>query len=395
MADDRTKGNLLNGFVRLPAPPTPDAEIPGFENVRLTVQEAEESLTAAADRLSLPNALFVREDFNILAISGGAAGGAFGAGVLVGLSAAGARPDFAIVTGVSTGALIAPFAFLGPAWDDRLRDAYTGGHASKLLSIGGLSTNLGGVFKGEQLERLLDPFVNEEMVAAVAERHAQGRRLLVATTDLDSQRTVIWNMGEIAAVGGPAAVRLFRDVLIASASLPGLFPPRRFVVEHEGVAYEEMHVDGGVATPLFVMPEAMLRWKNLRRRLQRSRIYLIVNTVLEQGPRTTPNNVPSVLIRSFDTMLRFSYRQAISMTTNFCAAHKLPLSVTSIRPEPLQGSMMSFDTASMQRTFNGAYERALSGDLWTTPAADPARPAFLGALMSRWSGAPPPLPAEG
>jgi hypothetical protein len=196
-------------------------------------------------------------------------------------------------------------------------------------------------------------------------------------------------MGEIAAVGGPAALRLFRDVLVASASLPGLFPPRRIIVEHEGAAFEEMHVDGGVATPLFVMPEAMLRWKNLRHRLQRSRIYLIVNTVLEQAPRTTPNNVPAILIRSFDTMLRFSYRQAISMTTNFCAAHRLPLSITSIQAEPAQGSMMSFDTPSMTRTFDAAFERAMAGTLWTTPTADPARPAFLGALMSRWSAGPP------
>jgi hypothetical protein len=389
MAEDKTNRSLLNSFVRLSAPDTPDAEIPGFEGVRLTVEEAEESLRAAADSLSLPKVLVQREDFNILAISGGAAGGAFGAGVLVGLTAAGQRPEFAIVTGVSTGALIAPFAFLGPDWDEQLRDAYTGGHAAKLLSLGGLSGNLGGVFKGEQLERLLAPFVNDAMLEAVAARHAQGRRLLVATTDLDSQRTVIWNMGEIAAVGGPAALRLFRDVLIASASLPGLFPPRRITVEHEGMAYEEMHVDGGVATPLFVMPEAMLRWKNLRHRLQRSRIYLIVNTVLEQAPRTTPNNVPAILIRSFDTMLRFSYRQAISMTTNFCAAHRLPLSITSIQAEPAQGSMMSFDTPSMQRTFDAAFERAVSGTLWTTPTADPARPAFLGALMSRWSASAP------
>lgn len=389
MAEDKTNRSLLNNFVRLPAPDTLDAEIPGFEGVRLTVEEAEESLRAAADSLSLPKVLVQREDFNILAISGGAAGGAFGAGVLVGLTAAGQRPEFAIVTGVSTGALIAPFAFLGPDWDDKLRDAYTGGYAAKLLSIGGLSGNLGGVFKSEQLERLVDPFVNADMLEAVAARHAQGRRLLVATTDLDSQRTVIWNMGQIAAVGGPAALRLFRDVLIASASLPGLFPPRRISVEYEGVAYEEMHVDGGVATPLFVMPEAMLRWKNLRHRLQRSRIYLIVNTVLEQAPRTTPNNVPAILIRSFDTMLRFSYRQAISMTTNFCAAHRLPLSITSIQAEPAQGSMMSFDTPSMQRTFDAAFERAVSGTLWTTPTADAARPAFLGALMSRWSASAP------
>jgi hypothetical protein len=389
MADDKHSRARSNGFVRLPAPDTPDAEIRGFEGVRLTVEEAEESLKAAADSLSLPKALLQREHFNILAISGGAAGGAFGAGALVGLTAAGQRPDFAIVTGVSTGALIAPFAFLGPDWDEKLRDAYTGGYAAKLLSIGGLSGNLGGVFKSEQLERLIDPFLREDMLEAVAARHAQGRRLLVATTDLDSQRTVIWNMGEIASVGGPAALRLFRDVLVASASLPGLFPPRRIMVEHAGVAYEEMHVDGGVATPLFVMPEAMLRWKNLRHRLQRSRIYLIVNTVLEQAPRTTPNNVPAILIRSFDTMLRFSYRQAISMTTNFCAAHRLPLSITSIHADPAQGSMMSFDTPSMQRTFDAAFERAASGELWTTPVADPARPAFLGALMSRWSAAPP------
>lgn len=388
MADDRTSSSRSNGFVRLPAP-TGDAQIPGFEGVRLTVEEAEESLKAAADSLSLPKVLVQREDFNILAISGGAAGGAFGAGVLVGLTAAGQRPDFAIVTGVSTGALIAPFAFLGPEWDDKLRDAYTGGYAAKLLSIGGLSGNLGGVFKTEQLERLVSPFLKEDMLEAVAARHAQGRRLLVATTDLDSQRTVIWNMGQIAAVGGPAALTLFRDVLVASASLPGLFPPKRFAVEHDGQVYEEMHVDGGVATPLFVMPEAMLRWKSLRHRLQRSRIYVIVNTVLEQAPRTTPNNVPAILIRAFDTMLRFTYRQAISMTTNFCAAHRLPLSIASIQADPAQGSMMSFDTPSMQRTFDAAFERAASGELWTTPTADPARPAFLGALMSRWSAGPP------
>src|SRR3990167_111644 len=159
MADDRNSSSRSNGFVRLPAP-TGEAQIPGFEGVRLTVEEAEESLKAAADSLSLPKVLVQREDFNILAISGGAAGGAFGAGVLVGLTAAGQRPDFAIVTGVSTGALIAPFAFLGPEWDDKLRDAYTGGYAAKLLSIGGLSGNLGGVFRSEQLEGLLAPFLN-------------------------------------------------------------------------------------------------------------------------------------------------------------------------------------------------------------------------------------------
>ncbi|ATQ43305.1 patatin-like phospholipase family protein [Caulobacter mirabilis] len=360
-------GRRRGGSARLPPPP--GAGVPGFDGLRLTVDEAEESLAEAADRLALPKSLWTREDFNLLAISGGAAGGAFGAGALVGLTRAGARPHFAIVTGVSTGALLAPFAFLGSDWDDELADAYIGGHANRLLG-GPLGPALGSLLRAEGLERLISPFVGERMIDAVAREHAAGRRLLVATTDLDRQKTVIWDMGAIASRGGEAAVALFRDVLIASSSLPGLFPPRRFRIEIDGEAFEELHVDGGVSTPLFLMPEAMLRWKKLGRRLHRGRVYVIVNTVLEQAPRTTQPNLPSVLMRSFDTMLRFSYRQALGLAATFCAGHNLPLSVTSILDDPNNGSMLNFDTASMKRVFDAAAARAEAGTLWTTPVAE-------------------------
>ncbi len=243
-----------------------DAQIPGFENVRLGVGEAEASLAAAADRLALPHAM-PRDGFNILAISGGAAGGAFGAGVLVGLTRAGVRPRFAVVTGVSTGALMAPFAFLGSDWDRRLEEAYTDGRAAQLWSLARLAPTLdGGLFRPDAIDRLIDPFIDTELVEAVAREHALGRRLLVATTNLDTEQACVWDMGEIAARGGDRALRLFRDVLAASASLPGLFPPRRISCEAHGVVYEEMHLDGGVAAPLFVLPEALLRWKSLGRR---------------------------------------------------------------------------------------------------------------------------------
>ncbi|MDP3383304.1 MAG: patatin-like phospholipase family protein, partial [Phenylobacterium sp.] len=207
------------------------ARLKGFENVRLSVEEAEASLNEAADRLSIPRSAWSGEDFNVLAISGGAAGGAYGAGVLVGLTRAGRRPNFAIVTGVSTGALIAPFAFLGPQWDDRLQDAYIGGHAAEALGLGGLSPGLeAGLFRTVALQRLIHPFVDEALVSAVAAEHRLGRRLLVATTDLDSEKPCVWDMGEIALRGGVKATQLFRDVLVASASLPGLFPPHRFTV---------------------------------------------------------------------------------------------------------------------------------------------------------------------
>ncbi|MDQ0464005.1 hypothetical protein QO010_001776 [Caulobacter ginsengisoli] len=355
----------------MPAPVGVCADPKGFKGVRLSFEQAESSLDTVADRLSLPRSAWSGSGFNVLAISGGAAGGAFGAGALVGLTQAGGRPEFAIVTGVSTGALIAPFAFLGPEWDDRLRDAYTGGHAAQTFSLAGFSLALeAGVYSTQALERLIHPFVDDALVAAVAAQHRLGRRLLVATTNLDSQAPCIWDMGEIAARGGPEATRLFREVLIASASLPGLFPPHRFVCEADGVEYEEMHIDGGVTAPLFVFPEALLHWRKLGRRVQRGRIYVLINTVLDPAARTTAPNLPAILVRSFDTMLRVSYRQALNVAVTFCAANNLPLSVASIPDSPqatANGSMLSFDTASMGRTFDAALEAAKAPDFWRVP----------------------------
>jgi predicted acylesterase/phospholipase RssA len=359
---------------RLAAPPVEiTAEAVGFPGVRLSVDEADAALRQVADRLAPNRPLLGREGFNILALSGGAAGGAFGAGALVGLTQAGTRPDFAIVTGVSTGALIAPLAFLGSAWDERLTDAYVGGHAAQLLSLKRLGPALGpSLFRGDSLDGLVGPFVDEAMIEAVAHEHARGRRLLIATTNLDSQKATIWDMGAIATHGGEAAVKLFRDVLVASATLPGLFPPKLFDVEvpdgEGGVARrQEMHVDGGVSAPLFLMPDALLRWRDLGQRLRRGRVYVIVNTVLEPSPRTTQAGVAAIMGRSFETMLRFSYRQALSLAAGFCARHNLPLRVASI-PAAFDGfNMMKFETASMRRTFDDAVALAAAGGLWTTP----------------------------
>jgi hypothetical protein len=354
---------------RLPAPLAVATRLPGFETVGLTLEDAEASLAAAADRMGVPQA-GVAGDRNILAISGGAAGGAFGAGVLVGLSRAARRPSFEIVTGVSTGALMAPFAFLGSDWDERLTEAYTGGHAAGLWSLTRLARKLdGGLLRREALDALIEPFIDADLVTAVAREHASGRRLLVATTDLDTEGACIWDMGEIAAHGGEPALALFRQVLAASASLPGLFPPRRFATEAGDVAYEEMHVDGGVAAPLFVMPEALLHWKPLGARLQGSRIHVIVNMALEQTPRTTEPNVIAILARSFDAMYRASYRQALSVVNTLCCDHDLDLRVAAIPVDPAGGNMLTFDTATMQRIFDAAVASAQHADFWARPAA--------------------------
>ena len=357
---------------RLPAPAGPLAQPLGCAGVRLSFEGAEASLAAAADRLALPRPALNGDEFNVLAISGGAAGGAYGAGALVGLSESGRRPRFSIVTGVSTGALIAPFAFLGPAWDRRLAEAYTGGHAADHFGLGALPGILdGGLLSGDSLDGLIAPFVDEEMLVAIAAEHRLGRRLLVATTDLDSQRPAIWDMGEIAARGGPEAVTMFRLVLAATASLPGLFPPRLIRCELDGDLYDEMHVDGGVCAPLFILPDALLRWPRLGRRLRRGRVYALINTVIDSSPQTTSLTLPAVLIRSFDTMLRVSYRQALNVATTFCVGHNIPFSVASIPADPgavANGAMLDFDTASMSARFEAGRAAARGEGFWAAPS---------------------------
>lgn len=364
---DRKTVDPLRGK-RLPAPPSDrPVQASGFPGVRLTVDQADDALRSAADRLAPLRSLIGRDEFNILALSGGASGGAYGAGVLTGLTRAGRRPDFAIVTGVSTGALIAPLAFLGSAWDDRLTDAYVGGHAAELLSFRRLGTALGpSIFKGESLDALVETFVDQEMVDAVAVEHLKGRRLLIATTNLDSQRAVVWDMGEIANHGGEAALKLFRTLLVASSSVPGIFPPKLIDVEVDGRHHQEMHVDGGVAAPLFLMPDALLHWRNLGPRFRRGRVHVIVNTVLDPSTQSTPPGVASIMARSFDTMLRFSYRQALSLAAGFCSRHNLPLSVASI-PNSFEGTnLLKFETDLMRRIYDAGHQQALDGAVWTS-----------------------------
>ena len=362
----------------------------GFRDVRLTAQEAEHGLASAMDRIAAPRAPWSRVPFNVLAISGGAAGGAYGAGLLVGLSRAGRRPEFALVTGVSTGALIAPFAFLGPAWDGRLQDAYTGGHAAALFALRRATPGLEpGLFRAAALDGLIAPFIDAPLLEAVAAAHAEGRRLFVATTDLDRQRACIWDLGAIASqmreAGEANAITLFRQILAASASLPGVFPPRMIACRSGGRIYEEMHVDGGVAAPLFLLPDALLRLKGAGRRMRGGRVYVIANIILEPAPLATASNVPTILLRSFDTMLQFSYRQAISVTATFCAGAGLPLAVASIPDTAGRGVMLKFDTRSMTRLFDAAASRARDGEVWAAGSEAPETVAGLLAKTFRFS----------
>ncbi len=197
-----------------------------------------------------------RPVIKVLALSGGGPDGAFGAGLLSGWTARGNRPEFQIVTGISAGALIAPFAFLGPAYDDQMREIWTQYETSELITAQLLPGLLGGSSLADTapLAALIAKYVDRGFLAKITAEYNNGRILLIGTTNLDAQRPVVWNMGAIARAGTPAAIELFRQVLLASAAIPGAFPPVNIKVVADGQSFDEMHVDGGTTREVFISP---------------------------------------------------------------------------------------------------------------------------------------------
>jgi len=245
-----------------------------------------------------------------LALSTGGGDGAFGAGLLNGWSESGKRPEFSVVTGVSTGSLMAPYVFIGASQDAGLKRAYT-------------ETNAGDIFEDVKtpeslvdtwpLKRLIAKEVTPELLAQVAEGYKGGRRLFVATTNLDAGRGVVWNMGAIAAKGDEAALKLFRDILTASTAIPGLFPPAMIEVEANGKKTQEMHADGGLTAQIFVAPESMLNGTSSTK-LPASELYLIVNSRLAPEFQMTERSLIFVLGHAINvgvqTMLRVGIDRA-------------------------------------------------------------------------------------
>ncbi len=310
---------------------------------------------------------------DILALSGGGSGGAYGAGALAGLSRAHTRPQFEMVTGVSAGALLAPFAFLGGDWDARLQEAFTGKRSARLMqsptrTILARLLSPRGLPRHNALFQLVDHFVTIEMIDAVAREAAKGRRLVVATTDLDKHETVLWNLGEIAQHGGTAARTLFRDVLVASASVPGVFPPVLIRVHAGGNEYDEMHVDGSVTTSVFSTPLIAGIQSTELPLLHGAHVYMIVNGQLARTPQTTRYNTVDILSNSFSAEMTYKTREAI--VDNIAAAKRLGMEfrLTEIPVDYPQTSFIDFNQQHMQALFDYAADCAAQGLLWMTPA---------------------------
>jgi predicted acylesterase/phospholipase RssA len=324
-------------------------------------QEAPEDFPKGADGVV---------EYAHLAISGGGPNGAFGAGLLNGWTATGKRPTFKIVTGVSTGALMAPFAFIGTSYDKALREFYTTTSSRNIfraLSI--IPQLLGGDSLADSgpLAALIESHVDATLLAQVAEAHRRGRRLYVGTVDLDAQRFVVWNMGLVATSGRPEALELFRKVMLASASVPIAFPPVFFEVEVGGRGYDEMHVDGAVAASVFltggVFDSAVIR-DRAGRGPGREHIYVIHNGQLPPVAAQTPRSLRGIATRTLQAASRAGMVGDLFRIHTIAVATQASFYWITIPDDvAIEGSEV-FDPVVMGRLYELGYRKGTEGPPW-------------------------------
>jgi predicted acylesterase/phospholipase RssA len=313
---------------------------------------------------------------NYLGISGGGEDGAFGAGLLCGWTVAGTRPEFGLVTGISTGALTAPFAFLGPKYDEQLKEVYTTITAKDVLEERGM---LAGIFSDAMadnapLRLLVEKYVTADLLQAIAAEHAKGRVLLIGTTNLDARRPVIWNIGKIAASGNPHALELVQKILVASAAIPAAFPPMMIDVEVNGKSYQEMHVDGGASAQVFVYPPALqLKALSAKAGITRERrLFVIRNSRLDPDWADTKRQTLTIAGRAVSSLIQNQgvgdlyriYATAQRDDVDFNLAYIPPtFNVTLTEP---------FDQHYMNELFKVGYELGRAGYDWkkTPPGLD-------------------------
>ncbi|MBP1852874.1 patatin-like phospholipase family protein [Rhizobium halophytocola] len=339
------------------------AQLSGFDRIRVYADADPEKFKPASEWK--PQAL--QRELNILCISGGGAGGAFTAGILNAWTARGDRPNFDVVTGVSTGALIAPFAFLGPQYDHSLEVLYTGGGAEQLVDVNWRAGAIFGssLLTGHALRSLVDSYVTTDLLEAVAAEHRKGRRLFVMTTNLDSQRAVIWNMGAIAASERPDAATLFKNVLLASASIPGIFPAVMIKATSKGGTIEEMHSDGGTSDQFFSLPDkAMLASGSLPSGVKKLHFYIIVNNALIPEFAVVKNGILPVTTRAYAILVKSQTKEALLALYNYSIRSGFDFNVASIDEQVPYSPLNPFDTVYMSKIFDLGMRRTEDEELW-------------------------------
>ncbi len=371
---------LCSGCATTRHPVPPDlitkAQIANMEEVRIVMGAHN---TALQENLVMSAKQERAEDFPVgpdgvkvypvLAISGGGSNGAYGAGFLNGWSKEGSRPVFKVVTGVSTGAIIAPFAFLGKDFDDELEKCYTTMSTKDVMAHNLPFTSLFGdsLASNAPLAKMVARMVDKKILARIALEHKNGRRLFVGTANLDSDRFVIWDLGAIAARGEK---ELFCKVIVASAAIPMIFPPSIFHVEAGGNQYDEMHADGGTMTQVFAVGKLVEGMQGAAKSLGiepskiKGRLYIIRNGYMSPTYKKVKDNIMSIAQRSFDMIID---AQGVGDAYRLYVFNKEKggdYNLAFIPPDFKMNPKEMFDPQDMRRLYDRGYEDAAGGYKW-------------------------------
>jgi len=350
------------------------AEIPGMPGVRAWGDEYspvfQSRLVEAVRRSTTEGEL--GQGISFLALSGGADYGAFGAGVLCGWTRAGNRPMFKSVTGISTGALIAPFAFLGPEYDEKLKQGFTTISADDIYKTKAIFTTIGSdsLTDSSPLARLIERFFDEKTIDAIAHEHRKGRILLVGTTNLEAQRPVAWDLGAIAASGHPKRVELFHKVVLASASMPTIFPPVYVEVVADGKPFDEMHVDGGTTVELFFYG-ALFDLRAMRQELAETlpemqrNLFIIRNSKIGPEWKALEPKLFLIATRSIATLIRSQGVGDLFRIYTIAKRDGIGFNLAFIPDDFRPESTEAFNTQDMNRLFELGFRSAAAGYQWT------------------------------
>ena len=305
---------------------------------------------------------------NYLAISGGGPNGAFGAGLFVGWTESGTRPEFTMVTGISTGALTAPFAFLGSDYDDTLKEVYTTTSTKDILKERNIFSAIFGdsMTDTTPLKALIAKHVTIDIVNAIAREHQGGRRLMVGTVNLDAGRSVIWNIGAIAASDHPAKLALIHDILRASAAIPVIFPPIDITVENNGIQYEELHIDGGTGSQVFVYPAAV-DWKLITKKLKvqgEPKVFVIRNSFIGPNYNGINRKLMPIANRSIDSLIRTQGIGDLYQIWVLCERDGNDFNLAYIPAEFTEEPSEGFDPVYMGKLYELGYQMARKGYPW-------------------------------
>ena len=355
-----------------------DARVLGLPNERFFFPWDSEAFRAEvasaqekARRIHGPPRRGQERTIEMLAISGGGEDGAFGAGLLNGWSEAGTRPTFSLVTGVSTGALTAPFAFLGRRYDAALKSVYTDITPRDVLEtryILNAALFEDALADSAPLFRTISKHLNEEMLAEIARAYGRGRLLLIGTSDIDAQLPVAWNIGAIAESGHPNALHLVRRILLASAAVPGAFPPVMIDVSLDGRAYQEMHVDGGAFTQVFLYPRSVTRERrqHLRRgeHVQPARAWVIRNGRITPNPAPTERQTFKIAQRAIASMISASGYNDVARILATTREDGVDFNLAAISADFRDEAKEPFEQAYMRRLYDYAFAQARVGFPW-------------------------------